>query len=227
MSIAVQENNNSFIKSTHLRNFSNKFLIFQFFIFVLSIGFILGAVYERSITTKKENIAIKANNEKKIENLLTDDPVFSKLVYSPSKKFSLLFLSKTVNNNLETVNNVLVGTGPYKDTLVYSVIGGGAGGPSISDDPKIWSPDEKYFYINESYPDFVNILVFRSDGKQFANNQQYLDVSKALLAQTGYIMNNGETWISGYEISFKTYKQGTLKWPNYIFNVENQTFKPE
>ncbi len=225
MSSFIHQNSNLFPKIFYPKNIRNKFIVFCIFIFILCIGFILGATYEKSTTIKNTAIVAESTNQK-VENLLTDDPIFSKTIYSPSKKYTVLFLSKTINNNLETVNNVVVGIGPYEDTIVYSALGGGAGGPSISSDSKIWSPDENYFYINESYPDFVNILVFRSDGKPFANGQQYLDVNKLLQSQTGYFMNNGETWVSNNEISFETYKQGVSKSPNYIINVKNQTLRP-
>lgn len=88
-----------------------------------------------------------------------------------------------------------------------------------------FSPDNKYLYLEEKKPGFVDVLVFKVSGETFANGEQYLDVGQLLAkSKAGYHINHVTGWVSPIFIQINTIKDDLTKGPSYWFDVESHAF---
>ena|SRR6266568_350518 len=89
-----------------------------------------------------------------------------------------------------------------------------------------WSPNTTYVFVTISAPDWLDPLVFKTDGSTFPNGNTYLDVDELLHKQTGYYVNRPIRWIYNTQLELSVVDEKDLKIQsfNYILNVVNQTF---
>lgn len=82
-----------------------------------------------------------------------------------------------------------------------------------------WSPENKYVFLRENEPSSFSIFVFKASGENFADGQQYLDVT-SLFAQhkIKYLLNDVTGWDS------PTLLHVITSGPSYWFDVTTKTF---
>lgn len=86
-----------------------------------------------------------------------------------------------------------------------------------------WSPDNKYFFIQEEAPENTSIKIFRAEGEPFDNEVSYLDGTEAFrLSDTGNIFKAATGW-GGYSlIVFNTTTAENEQGPSFWFEVPSK-----
>lgn len=87
-----------------------------------------------------------------------------------------------------------------------------------------WSPDNKYFFIQEHADQGDTIMVFNASGEPFAGQEKYLDLTD-LFKKSGNKNNFSEAtgWASENLIVFNTTTQQNEKGSSYWFGVPDKT----
>jgi hypothetical protein len=86
-----------------------------------------------------------------------------------------------------------------------------------------WSPDNKYFFIQENSENGKSIFVFSATGTQFANGEIYLDATDLFAkANTGNNFNQATGWASESLIIINTTKENNAEGPSYWFEVPSK-----
>ncbi len=86
-----------------------------------------------------------------------------------------------------------------------------------------WSPDNKYVFLEESKSGSLNLLVLKTSGEPFENDQ-YLDVASLLAQKTDHILDGATGWVSPTLIQIYTRSGGSTKGPSFWFDVESKAF---
>jgi hypothetical protein len=83
-----------------------------------------------------------------------------------------------------------------------------------------WSPDNRYFFIEETEKGIMNVLVFKASGEPFANTAAYLNLTDAFNKRnTGNNYDVATGWASETLIIINTTTQENKKGPSYWFEV--------
>jgi hypothetical protein len=86
-----------------------------------------------------------------------------------------------------------------------------------------WSPDNKYFFMQENSAGNKNVLVFKGSGDQFADTQKYLDATDSFNQKnTGNNFGEATGWASESLIIINTTKADGKKGPSYWFEVPSK-----
>lgn len=92
-------------------------------------------------------------------------------------------------------------------------------GVSLTIPKNSWSPDNKYVFLRENKPDPFNIFVFKTSGENFADGQQYLDVSSLFdQHKVKYLLSDVTGWDS------PTLLHVVTSGPSYWFDVTTKAF---
>ncbi|MBI4089186.1 MAG: hypothetical protein HY424_00590 [Candidatus Levybacteria bacterium] len=86
-----------------------------------------------------------------------------------------------------------------------------------------WSPDNKYFFIQENKGSNKSIFVFNAAGAPFATGETYLaasDLFKQKITENNF--NEATGWASETLIIINTIKQDNSKGPSYWFEVPSK-----
>lgn len=83
-----------------------------------------------------------------------------------------------------------------------------------------WSPDNKYFFIQEDGEGGQTVMVFNVTGEAFVDQTKYLDLTESF-KQRGSTYNFDEAtgWASETLVLFNTTTQENAKGPSYWFEV--------
>lgn len=85
-----------------------------------------------------------------------------------------------------------------------------------------WSPDNKYFFIQENAKEGNDVLVFNASGEPFVN-ETYLDATDLFNKKnTGNNFNEATGWASELLIVLNTTKPDNTKGPSYWFEVPSK-----
>lgn len=86
-----------------------------------------------------------------------------------------------------------------------------------------WSPDDKYFFVQEISNDSKNIYVFSATGAQFSTGETYLDLTDLFAkANTGNNFNQATGWASESLIIVNTTKENNSEGPSYWFEIPSK-----
>jgi hypothetical protein len=86
-----------------------------------------------------------------------------------------------------------------------------------------WSPDNQYFFVEQKAENNKNVLVFKSDGSQFAGQEIYLDaVDLFNQANTGYAFAEATGWASESLIIINTTGADNKKGPSYWLEMPSK-----
>lgn len=82
-----------------------------------------------------------------------------------------------------------------------------------------WSPDNKYVFLREDEPSSFSIFVFKASGENFADGQQYLDVSSLFTQhKVKYLLSDVTGWDS------PTLLHVVTSGPSYWFDITTRAF---
>ena len=86
-----------------------------------------------------------------------------------------------------------------------------------------WSPDNKYFFIQEHGEEGDSVMVFNASGELFANQEKYLDLT-GLFKQSGNKNNFSVAtgWAAQNLVIFNTTTQENTKGPSFWFEVPSR-----
>jgi len=86
-----------------------------------------------------------------------------------------------------------------------------------------WSPDNKYFFIQEHGEEGDSVMVFNALGELFANQEKYLDLT-GLFKQSGNKNNFSVAtgWAAQNLVIFNTTTQENTKGPSFWFEVPSR-----
>lgn len=65
-----------------------------------------------------------------------------------------------------------------------------------------WSPDGKYFSVEYSVPDGLDVYIFQSNGERFVTGSQYEDIGKLALTQVNRVIGGNISWSGGHRLRF-------------------------
>lgn len=83
-----------------------------------------------------------------------------------------------------------------------------------------WSPDNKYFFIQENVGNNKSVFAFKATGEAFSDTENYLDVTDLLSKRnTGNNFAEATGWASESLIIINTTKQDNTKGPSYWFEI--------
>lgn len=86
-----------------------------------------------------------------------------------------------------------------------------------------WSPDNKYFFIQENSGDNKSIFVFKATGESFSDTEKYLDATKLFNQKnTGNNFAQATGWASESLIIINTTKEDGAKGFSYWFEVSSK-----
>lgn len=88
-----------------------------------------------------------------------------------------------------------------------------------------WSPDNKYFFIQEQTKDdsVTNVFVFKGSGEPIANKEKYFDVTDIFSKRnTGNNFDKATGWASETLIIFNTRTLDDVKGPSYWFELPSK-----
>lgn len=86
-----------------------------------------------------------------------------------------------------------------------------------------WSPDDKYFFVQENFGKDKRILVFQATGEPFSQEEPYLDAASIFKAkETGNIFDEATGWASETLIIINTVKKDGSKGYSYWFEVPSK-----
>jgi hypothetical protein len=96
-------------------------------------------------------------------------------------------------------------------------------GESISIPFNTWSPDDKYFFIQQDNGGSKAVFVFQSTGAQFADGLVGLDATDLFVkANTGNSFDEATGWASESLIIINTKKQDGAKGSSYWFEIPSK-----
>ena len=86
-----------------------------------------------------------------------------------------------------------------------------------------WSPDNKYFFIQENAKETKSVFAFKASGAAFSDTEQYFDVTDLFEKRnTGNNFGEATGWASESLIIINTTKQDNTKGPSYWFEVPSK-----
>jgi hypothetical protein len=86
-----------------------------------------------------------------------------------------------------------------------------------------WSPDDKYFFIEEKSENSKSVFVFKATGEQFEGGETYLDATDLFnQKQTGNNFDVATGWASESLIIINTTNADNKKGPSYWFEVPSK-----
>ncbi len=86
-----------------------------------------------------------------------------------------------------------------------------------------WSPDNRYFFIQENTADEPNVMVFKATGEAFADGVASLDLTQAYKNRaTGNNFTEATGWASETLIIINTTHADNTKGPSYWFEVPSK-----
>lgn len=86
-----------------------------------------------------------------------------------------------------------------------------------------WSPDNKYFFIQQDTGDIKGVFAFKATGATFANGETFLDVTDLFAkAATGNNFGEATGWASETLIIINTVKSDNTKGPSYWFEIPSK-----
>ena len=86
-----------------------------------------------------------------------------------------------------------------------------------------WSPDNKYFFIQQNTGDSKSIFAFKENGEAFSDTEQYFDVTDLFkMKETGNNFSEATGWASESLIIINTTKEDKTKGPSYWFEVPSK-----
>jgi len=86
-----------------------------------------------------------------------------------------------------------------------------------------WSPDDKYFFIEQNAGANKNVFVFKATGAQFAEGETYFGVADLFKQKnTGNNFSEATGWASETLIIINTTKQNNTKGPSYWFEIPSK-----
>jgi hypothetical protein len=86
-----------------------------------------------------------------------------------------------------------------------------------------WSPDDRYFFIDQYAGSDKSVFVYKTDGAEFAPGAIFLDATDSFKkANTGNIFDEATGWASDTLIIVDTVKQDNSKGPSYWFEVPSK-----
>lgn len=86
-----------------------------------------------------------------------------------------------------------------------------------------WSPDNKYFFIQENSGDNKSIFVFKATGESFSDTEKYFDAAEIFKQKnTGNNFDEATGWASETLIIINTKKEDGAKGFSYWFEVPSK-----
>lgn len=86
-----------------------------------------------------------------------------------------------------------------------------------------WSPDNKYFFIQENSSEESEIMVYQAKGEPFASGESFLDLAGLFKKrQTGNNFSEATGWASETLIIVNTTREDNTKGPSYWFEVPSK-----
>lgn len=86
-----------------------------------------------------------------------------------------------------------------------------------------FSPDNKYFFIQENAGDSKSIFAFQATGESFSDTEEYFDVTDLFRKKdTGSNFNEATGWASESLIIINTTKADGKKGPSYWFEIPSR-----
>jgi hypothetical protein len=126
--------------------------------------------------------------------------------------------------NKDTSKTYTVSTADGDDTNMHTIITKTLEGTnSITIPFNTWSPDNKYFFIQENKKDDTAIFVFRPAGEDFVDGAAYLDVTQAYKnMQTNFIYGETTGWASENLLIINTKLADGAQGPSYWYAVPSK-----
>lgn len=133
-----------------------------------------------------------------------------------------LIMKKTVNKDIAQIYTFSVTDGNgLNEQVIFSKTLDAA--KSMTIPFNTWSPDNKYFFIQENAKDDQNIMVFKVSGEPFGNEEAYLDATDLFEKKnTGNNFKEATGWASETLIIINTTKEDKTKGPSYWFEVPSK-----
>lgn len=190
-------------------------------IFLMIIAGIIGLFLTVSVNKARipAMIAINANSisdAHPIEISVSKESTFSEISSDGNKRVVL----KTARNGDKTQEFTLYtqDAGDDKQRLIFNI--------TLGADERIiipynaWSPDNKYFFIQENTSLGNKILVFNAKGESFPTGEIYLDLTELFKKkETVNSFSEATGWGSETLIIVNTRAQDNSKGPSYWFEV--------
>lgn len=86
-----------------------------------------------------------------------------------------------------------------------------------------WSPDNKYFFIQENAGDNKSVFAFQASGAAFSDGELYFDVTDLFKKRnTGNNFGEATGWASESLIIINTTKEDNTKGPSYWFELPSK-----
>lgn len=86
-----------------------------------------------------------------------------------------------------------------------------------------WSPDDKYFFVQENTGGNKSVFAFKATGEPFSDSEKYLDATDSFIKQnTGNNFDVATGWASETLIIINTTKADNTKGPSYWFEVPSK-----
>ena len=86
-----------------------------------------------------------------------------------------------------------------------------------------WSPDNRYFFIQENAKEGESIFAFKATGEAFSDTEQHFDVTDLFKKRnTGNNFSEATGWGSESLIIINTTKEDGTKGPSYWFEVPSK-----
>lgn len=120
-------------------------------------------------------------------------------------------------NNTQTFELSTSDSGPiiYSETL--------APGESITLPFNAWSPNDRFFFIQENLSTGTHVRVFTATGDTFADGEKNLDLTGVFAAHSGGVIFDEATgWAADNLIVINTKMQNDSRGPSYWFEVPDQ-----
>lgn len=180
------------------------------------VGFlsVFGLRYYQSKNPVVVNLPVQAESLESILPVIPQ-PDTSQISSDGTKKL----IMKTISNKDGTKTyNFLVSNGDGIDEqIVFSKT---LGQKTISIPYNAWSPDNKYFFIQEGEGREAEILVFKSSGEGLDQDQKYINATE-LFKKRGLSYNFAEAtgWASEALILINTVTQEGEKGPSFWFEL--------
>lgn len=86
-----------------------------------------------------------------------------------------------------------------------------------------WSPDNKFFFIQQNDGNNKSVFAFKADGSAFSDTEKYFDVTDLFMKQNnGNNFDEATGWASETLIIINTTKKDNAKGPSYWFEVPSK-----
>lgn len=156
---------------------------------------------------------------------ITQAPFIPKIttssVTSADGKMKLIMNAITNKNNTTTYNFFL--NDAEKNNLFFSEIASSSTALILPFNS--WSPDNGYFYIEETNPSVIHAFVFKASGQSFSNGQQYVDMIPLYNQKvTTYKLKEVTGWASDTLLIINTTAENNIQGQSYWFDVPSESF---